>query len=131
MEDLISLDTVESLEDGFIVNINKFVGDVKSVISNRTIIIDKYDFTIKEIIIYIMNGLYALKQESSVAWLAVYGKPYIVSLRKYAVPNVDDTIKVCNIVKDSLSYTISNDALDSLISPVLAEIYQGTFRYIK
>lgn len=131
MEDLISLDTVESLEEGFIVNINKFVGDVKSVVPNRTIIIDKYDFTIKEIIIYIMNGLYALKQESSVAWLAVYGKPYIVSLRKYAVPNVDDTIKVCNIVKDSLSYTISNDALDSLISPVLAEIYQGTFRYIK
>lgn len=131
MSELDSIDIIDVTEKGFIIDINKFVGDVKTVVPNRTIVVDKYDFTIKELIIYIMNGLYALKQEGAVAWLAVFGQPYIVSLRKFAIPNEKDTIKVCNIIRDSLLCTIDRNAVNTLMNPVIVDIQRGVFRYEK
>lgn len=118
-------------DSGFIIERSLFNGDKSAVQKDRLLIFNDSSFPVKDAMIYIMNGLYALKEEFSVIYVLIFNTLFTVSVKKYADPNEEDFLAVFYMLKQSLSMFCPADVVNTMFNEILAEIKSGKFLYTK
>lgn len=131
MFELDELGTGGVLEEGFITGKMPYNGELTAIITDRLLSLNDLSFSVQDAIIYLMNGLYALKEEFSTVYVSIYGVIFTVSLRKYAVPNHDDTMIIFQLVKQALLLKCPTEVVETVSAPILADIISGKFIYVK
>lgn len=118
-----------ALDDGFIIERSIYNGDVSKIPQDRLLVFSDTSFPVKDAIIYLMNGLYALKEEFSTIYVSIFNVIFIVSVKKYAYPNEEDLITVFHMLKQSLSMFCPQDVINTMFNEIMADIKSGKFSY--
>lgn len=120
-----------SLEKGFILKKELFKGDLTTVRNDSILTFKDVSLSLDDIIIYLMNGLYGLKEGHSVVFIVLFGTVFMVSLRKYAEPDENDIMQVYEMLKMSLLRICNNEAVNSEFAIILSKIKSGRLSYVK
>lgn len=114
---------------GFILDISQTHVDIESVDKSSTLDIADSQMEFDDMLLYVMNGLYALKEGYRYVTLIVFGSSFTVTLRKNASPDKEDYLKVCEAVMRGVTSKYSIPAIAAEFAKLQIKIQSGELVY--
>lgn len=131
MFELDELGTGGSLDSGFIIGKEIYKDDITNVGKSKLLTFTNASLSLDDSVIYLMNGLYALKEGHNVIFVVIFDSVFSVSLRKYAEPNEADILHVYEMLKMAITKHGCNSAIEEAFAMLLAQIKSGRLKYVK